>query len=240
MTSISPLAPLSEILTVPLTKEDFEEEEEGTCDDENFLEMFESTWSSFLREQPALLKGERAERISELQKRVKELEVSKECEELELKRQTAFFQRSREALEEQYAQKMKDAEGKEHDNQVRLEEKLKVIARLEKLQQIAIPWQHFIGELNRLAMMEKQHDEAVLKVESKYLTSKVAKPSACAIMLTDKKVGSSESDVQLRACRIDNALLKTRVAMLQNEIELNEKNIEAQEFTGKVLSGNDI
>ena len=237
MTSISPLAPLSEILSIRLAKEDLEEEEGSTCD-EKFLEKFEIAWRCFLRDRPALLEGHRGKRISQLQQQVKNLKASRESEELELKRQIAFLHSSNEALEEQYKQKLKEVKEKQHVVQDKLEKKLDAISHLEQLQQQTIPWQHFLSELNRLAVQKQQNELVPSNGELAAIDSKVAKPSARAMLLAAQTITDSESDVQFRACRIDNALLATHVTILQKEIEQYEKMVECREFAEKLLSEN--
>lgn len=98
--SISPFAPLSELLRAPLRKEDLEFQ----VDDANFLMEFEKAWGCFLRENPDLVpKGTREERILELQKDAKREEEGKLKILKEMEQQVEFFKASCEALEELYS-----------------------------------------------------------------------------------------------------------------------------------------
>lgn len=116
-----------------------------------------------------------------------------------------------------------------------LSKKLDAVARADQLQQQTLPWQHFIKELDNL--ISKQDGNSTASSEK---SSKVAKPSARAVFLTEQTTTGLPTDAQLRAYRIDHALLTTHVSMLQKEIERYEKLVESQEDVGKFLTDHDV
>lgn len=176
-------------------------------------------------------KGEREERILDLQMKAKEIEASKENVELELKKQAAFFRSSREELEKLYAVKMQDAMDKQRSVHEQLSKKLESIAFADEIQHQTLPWIHFIKELDSLISRQDSHS-----TNSSEKSNNVAKPSSRARFLTELTKTGSPVDAQLRAYRTDHALLRANVAMIQKEIIRYEKLLETQPDVGTFLT----
>lgn len=265
---VSPLQPLSKILATPVTKEDLSEIESCVID-EKFLESIENAWSDFLEEHSELMpQGQREQRIVTLQQKAAEVEASKENVEKELRKQTAFFRSSREELEKVYSIKMQDAMQRQRIVHEELSKKLDAIISADSIQQQTLPWLHFVKELDTLAssrvVQQQQHRTPSNVSSSSELstpTKQFAKPSSRAMFLTELaaagaptvegyststvvfpsvKLSTTHTAQQLRAYRLDHALLRTNVCMLLKEIEWYETLIDSQPTVGKFLTENDV
>jgi hypothetical protein len=246
MDEISPITALEGILSTPLTKDDLQNAlGSGELVDADFVEQFEKAWQGFLKDHPPP-KGERECRIILLQKQIQELHLSRQQEEMELKKQMNAFQTSRELLEEQSNEKRKKVQEEQRLVKEEFNAYLDSVAKSDHLQKFTLPWLHFFSELDRL--VQEKHEQQSHRSEqifegTKTMTAhpnKVAKPSDQAMFLTEKTIGDPESDILLRANRIDNALLRTRVDVLEKEIERYEKLIETQKLAGEILAENDV
>jgi hypothetical protein len=249
MDEISSLTALEGILSTPLTKEDLQNAlgNSGEFVDADFVEQFEEAWQTFLKDHPPP-KGERECRIILLQKQIQDLHLSRQQEEIELKKQMNSFQTSRELLEEQFHKKRNKIQEEQRAVKEELDTYLDSVAKSDHLQKFTLPWLHFFSELDRVVQEKKEQEshrsEHILQTTKTTNTSvhpnKVAKPSDQALFLTEKTIGDSESDILLRANRIDNALLHTRIDVLEKEIERYEKLMETQNMVGEILAENDV
>lgn len=202
--------------------------------DENFVETFETAWSSLLRERGTLT-GKHEERILRLQQEALEMKTSKDNVEKELKKQTAFFRSSREEMEVTYRHKIQGAVAEQRAVQTKLETKLDDITVAEQLAQKNLPWKHFVAELDRLITAKAQHNPPTE-------ASAFAKPSARAIFLL-QTMKNADGDVNMlhrRASRIDHALIKAQVSMLEQEIERHERMFVLQQEAGEFLTEHNV
>lgn len=233
--TVSPLEPLNTILSVPITKDDLAEMNDGPYD-ESFIEEFDKAWNNFLKDYP-IPKGEREERILELQIKAKEIEASKENVERELKRQAAFFRSSREDLERTYATKIQHTMDQQRSVNEELSKVIEGIVAADQIQSQTLPWLHFIKELDSLIASSANDSESASTNNERSI--KTAKPSSRAMYLTElvlKDLDLPHEQKQLQSYRIDQALLRTNVTMIQKEIERYERLLDCQPFVAQLLA----
>jgi hypothetical protein len=107
-----------------------------------------------------------------------------------------------------------------------LQKRLDDVHSADKIQQLTLPWYHFLYELDELASSVKSaHGEK---------SRKTVRPSDRAMVLTDHSRGCP-GDVVLRAYKIDHALRTNHIRMLTKEIDRYKKVAKGQEMTGKFL-----
>lgn len=198
-----------------------------TEDDVDLMEEFEARWSDFMRTHPDLIPyGRRSKRIRELRSQVLEARMSKSSVEKEMKAQLKVFTKARDTLELNYKHEMQDVQGKKQAVHDHLQTQLDNIAVADRLESQLASWEHFCELVDKAS---------VPITPSK---NKDFKPSVRAMALVDPS--GETSDVQLRAYRVDHALLTTQVEMLQKEIERYEKSREGLEIVGEFLTENNI
>ena len=201
-------------LDVPLTEADI-----------SLVEEFEARWLEYLQANPSLMPtGERGQRVEELRGQVLEAQLHRTEVQKEMEAQLQSFSESREALESHYHQSIKEAmaaQKKVHDN---LQKELDNAAIADQLDSQIAPWSHFVDCVDKAAGPDTKE--------------KTLKPSARAMALVD--ASGDPRDVQLRAYRIDHALLTTQVKMLQKQVERCERTTEGLETVGKFLTENNI
>jgi hypothetical protein len=192
------------------------------------VEDFEAKWSVYMQEHPELMpSGGRSKRVTELRGEVLKARMSQKEVEKELEEQLKLFGRSRDLLEFNYRKAMQEANEKQTKVHSVLQKELDNVVKADSLESQLVLWEHFINSVDKAAL-----------VPSMAIRDKTVKPSARAMALVDQS--GDPSDVQLRAYRIDHALLTAQVEMLQKEIEKTEKTTNGLELVGKFLTENNI
>jgi len=217
-------SPLPELLKAPLSKEDLEFD----LEDERFLDEFEKAWAKFLKSNPDLIpQGDREATIKELQQEALDLEEGKLKVLTEMEQQVEFFKASCENLEEDYSKRMQEAIEKQKAIHDRFQKLLDDVATAHHVQEKTLPWHHFVHELDKAAATIKD-------ASSDSATGNGPRPSARALVLTDRTKGSDE-DIMLRAYKVDHALMTAHIDILAQEIERYQRMVRSQEETGRFL-----
>ena len=244
------LDPLPKILSKPLAKDDLLPEyqnSEGTT----FLEKFEHAWGDFISERSLkkLPRGKRENHIESMQKEISKLDNSKKTVERELREQLTFFQKSRQDVEEQFDQKLREAMSEQQALHTELSEKLANLKQAESLQRETMAWFHYLEGINDIAAQSDRvngdsgEDGSEKSISEDALLARAVQPSSRAMFLakaTGRGCSTDFIDTQLRAYHIDQALLKTHVKMLQREIERVERLTPAQAEVGEFLAENNV
>lgn len=196
--------------------------------DLNLVEDFEASWSIYMQEHPELMPaGGRSKKLMELKSQVMESKLSLRQLEHEYENQLKAFGKSRDLLEYNYQHGMKEALKRQKMVHALLERELDHVIQADELESQLVPWEHFLATVDKVAL--------VPLLERK---DRNVKPSSRAMALVED-IGDP-GDVQLRAFRIDHALLTARVEMLQKEIEKVQKTTKALDLTGEFLTENNI
>jgi|Transcript_11338 hypothetical protein len=197
-------------------------------DDLDMVENFEACWSVYMQEHPELMPaGGRSKKLIELKSQVMESKLSLKKLEHEYENQLKVFGKSRDLLEINYQKGMQEALKRQKTIHALLQRELDRVLEADELESQIVPWEHFLASVDKAAL--------VPLLEPK---DRSVKPSSRAMALVEN-VGDP-SDVQLRAFRIDHALLTAQVEMLQREIEKVEKTTKALDLTGEFLTENNI
>jgi len=242
-----------------LTREDLLEVADDF--DPEFLVEFERAWTRFVRSKKdhdnpiTTIAGQRQERIADLQEQCLDLQKTKDKMEQEFENQIAFLRHGRNASEENYIRQMRRHRAEQQAVQKELTEHLDSVKKIEQFQEQTLPWFHFMNELDRLASTIGDNDKDETKNNTENSNLKIALPSPRAQLLLHsspnqhhpKKKGETAagagapSQEQVRAIRIDNALLKTHVSMLHKEIERCELSLDLREqVVGKFLTEHNV
>ena len=200
-------------------------------DDVIMVQAFEGSWKAFMAENPKLVPlGKKRDSVLKLKRDILLTHQSQQAVEAELVRQLEFFQQSRDDLEQHYgeqATKANSYQSQMHDN---LQEQLDKVYKAKALAHETTSWNHFLNCLDK-ATTEQPKDSTTKKEKS-------FKPSARAMALVDPS--GDEADVQLRAYRLDHAMLTAQVKMLEKELEKQEMATTTLEVVGKLLSEHNI
>ena len=216
--------------------------------DVEIIEDFENAWHAFLINNAGVLpRGKRGVRSEEIQRQIDELTRNKNNVESELKRQLDFFGSSKERLETSYKQAMTNAATAQKKIHADLKILLDNVAIADSNLNKCIPWGNFFEALeaaigqseDRYSAAENTHpsDRSMPPVTPN--GSKTIRPSDRAMFFVDDSVGD-EKDIQLRAYRVDHALLSAQIKSLQKEVECYEKTTDSLEAIGKFLTEHNI
>lgn len=204
-------------LDVPLTGKDL-----------TLVEDFEAKWSLYMQEHPELMSGGgRSKKVTELRGEVLEAKMRQKAVEKELEEQLKLFGKSRDLLESNYQKGMQESAARQKKVHDVLQREIDNVSEADSLGEQLVPWEHFLSNVEKAAL-----------VPTMELKDRSVKPSARAMALVDEE--GDPSDVQLRAYRIDHALLTAQVAMLQKEISRCEKTTKGLNLTGDFLTENNI
>jgi len=226
----------AELAQTPITPKDLEGDYNPK--ETAFVYDFEKSWAKFLKENPKFIpKGKREERMQELKEQVREVEMSKDSVELELQKQLTFLKRSRDALEDLFVNKLQEAVEKRREMHEELSKRLDTVAMADYLQNETLPWQNFLHQVELVSESKSESSSSSSSGQNSGLRR--AKPSKRAMALTEQSSGDS-SDVELRAYRIDHALLTTHIQMLHKDMERLEHTIASQEEAGKFLTEHNV
>lgn len=198
-----------------------------TADGIDLVEEFEARWRVFMQDNPALMAaGERGKRVAELKNKIMEAKMNKVAVERELKEQLKLFNASRDAQHQHYQKCMQEATETQKSIRDTLEKELDNVVIADHLESQLVPWEHFLDCLDNAT-----------SPKASSTGRRTIRPSARAMALVDPS--GNPDDVQLRAYRIDHALLTAQVKMLRKEIECYEKKT-GHEIIGKFLTENNI
>lgn len=199
-----------------------------TAHDITMVEDFEAQWSIYMQDHPELMPaGGQSKKVKDLRGEVLQAKMSQKNLEKEYESQLKHFGKSRDLLESNYNKGMQEATHRQQIVHDLLKRELNNVVEADELESQLVPWQHFLSNVDKAALVPLVD-----------LRGKSIKPSARAMALVEN-VGDP-SDVQLRAYRVDHALLTAQVQMLQKEIEEVEKTTKALDLTGEFLTENNI
>lgn len=200
-----------------------------TANDKNLVEEFEAKWSEFMQQHPEMMpSGGRTKTVNELGEQVLMARKSQAEVEKELEQQLLLFGRTRDLLESNYRKAVQEANIKQVGLQDTLQTDIDNAVRADRLESQLVPWEHFLSSADRASLVPSMELNK----------GKAVKPSARAMALVDPS--GDPGDVQLRAYRIDHALLTVQVEMLQKEIDRCEKTTDGLDLVGTFLTENNI
>ena len=223
---------LEEMLSTPLTPNIMRDYGvRMTTEDVEYLQTFETMFVRFLQHHPDLApRGKRARHIEMLQKECSDLETSTQQMVDELEGQMDFFRQSEETLEAQFSVKSKEAMDRHALHQELLSNQIETVSAAQRIHAQTQPWKTFLKHLDGIIQAKQKGKDA---------KSRKSKPSYRALALTDRSHGS-KPEIQLRAYRIDQALLTTQLRVLKKEMTRREKVLESQEIVVKFLTENNV
>lgn len=197
------------------------------------LADFESSWKTFVRSKRGRLpSGRRETNLQYMQNKVKELTETRNNVEEELNKQLAFFHDSTEKLEKDLRARTEYEKQEYETSEQQLKEELEDVLGAKKLQKETLPWNFFLSTLDSEA--DSNLSEADLE------TSRTIKPSKRAMYLTYQSSLVESEGMLRRAFQIDNAILRTRLTMLNKQIQRYEKTIASQERASHFLMENNV
>jgi hypothetical protein len=218
------------------------------------IDEFEKLWDEYLEANPHTIPtGRKGRRIQSLQEKVEVLQLSKQKVQSELERQLDFFETAKDQLEENFLQ----AKAKALKEQVKVieevENKLEGVGSAWRNREANGPWDLFFDALedaveqSDVQQLPGDGISTVMGLTSQSLPStksNVMKPSPHAMFLNNAADESDapvkSRDFLLRAYRIDNALLRAHVKVLQRDLEKEECTIEANQLIGKLFMEHNI
>jgi hypothetical protein len=258
MAQPSPLAPLKEIEAVTITAEDLQEDENIAVYE--VYQEFETAWVEYLKtrpQQPTMLHGPTAQRITDLQARANAMSESKTCIETELKKQLNEIKKSRKDLERQYSPLLDAETAKQERIREHISTKIATIHQSMATLEETAPWLHFIQELDRIILDDTlaaaaassshphhRHQQHQYNVDATTTTTTiappVAKPSARAILLAGTTSLADHPQQLAKAIQLDNALLRAHVKVLLAEIQRHEDLAPLVKEAGEFLTEHNV
>jgi hypothetical protein len=215
--AISAMLSSAHDLDVPLTEDDID-----------LVEEFEARWRGYMHDNPDMMPASgRSKRVAELKSKILNAKMNTTVVERELKEQLQLFTTSREAIEQKYQKAIQKATAAHKPLEDKLERELDNAVMADRLESQLVPWEHFMDSVDKAVPSPRASND-----------KKKMKPSARAMALVNPS--GNAGDVQLRAYRIDHALLSAQVKMLHKEIECCERKTEGHEMVGKFLTENNI
>jgi hypothetical protein len=225
--------PMWELMAAPIAPEDLDFDLDPDC--ASIMKEFEVAWKKFMKDHPELVpEGHREKNIKHLQKLARDLRKTQTEATEELQKQLDFFEKSKEEMELCFEDELGMAREKQRAVHDALQSQRDSISVSEHLLSQAIPCEHFLASLDQAADNAKHELDRYSLERSGSDHDKKIKPSARGLFLVDKTKGDIR-DIELRAYRIDHALLNTQVKMLQKEVEGYEKLLESRAIIGKFL-----
>ncbi|KAG7364079.1 hypothetical protein IV203_037281 [Nitzschia inconspicua] len=210
------------------------------------IDEFENKWSSFLSSNPDLLPpGKKLKNCLEFQSQLEEVEVSNQMVKMELQRQLDFFSNSKNQLEANFTRAMEEAALMQQEVSRTLNKEIDDIAVADQILSKTLPWEHFFDNLDSLTENNYVSDGMTSDGEQSSTYSRGLKPSKQAMYLAQNidqgeiaraAMEGKSSALLLRAFKIDNALLKAELKMMQQEIGRLERTTKAQKDLAKFLS----
>ena len=210
-----------------------------TPEDMESIEDFENAWQAFLINDPGILpQGKAGMRADEIKRQIEQVNKSKDNMQTELEKHLEFFSNKRENLETNYKVAMTHSATVQQKIHGALKKQLDNVAAADaRFSQVA-PWEHFLDGLDAVVARAEPGTYDGLSIVTPG-GSKTIKPSERALLLVDDSVGDVQ-DIQLRAYRIDHALLSAQTKRLQLEVDGYERTTESLEMIGKFLTEHNI
>ena len=229
--------------------------------DRVLLHEIEDCWEEFLTANPTVLQtGAQGARIVELEKELEELRLAKENVASELNRQLQFFSKSKDQLEANFKKAMAIEASNQQKSYNEWNKQTENVEVANHMFNQILPWEHFFQNLDKAAeavdqdgggndgsntiAADQPSENSLISTghnsKGSSSTSKVMKPSTRSSLLVEKSSADMirvipSQDFQLRAYRVDNALLDAEVKMVQKEIDQQEKKAEYMEVIGKFM-----
>jgi len=241
----------------PLGLDDFEGCVSVNDEEMELIEEFEKLWAEYLEANPHVIPtGQKGEKIQMLQENLKVLQASKQKVEAELERQLDFFHSASLQMEEDFQRALK-----EQGNVLEVvENTLDAAGSAWRNVQANAAWDLFFDSLedcieqsevqelpgDGLATVMGFNAGSTSSIASPCTTttSSILKPSPHAMFLNnaaeDGDTRLKSRDFFLRAYRIDNALLRAHLKVLQRDVERVDASLETNEFVGQFLMDQDI
>jgi hypothetical protein len=210
-----------------------------TPEDMESVEDFENAWQAFLINDPGILpQGKAGIRALDLQQQIEHVNKTQDNMQKELEQQLEFFSNKRENLETNYKVAMTHSATVQKKIHGELQKQLDNVAEADVNFSKGAPWEHFLDGLDGVVAKGEPGMYDGLSVVTPG-GSKTIKPSERALLLVDNSVGDVK-DIQLRAYRIDHALLTAQTKRLQIEVDRYERTTESLEMIGKFLTEHNI
>lgn len=213
------------------------------------LNEFETKWIEFLTSNPNVLPpGEKLKNCLELENQLEEIKMSKQMVQMELQRQLDFFTQSKDQLEKNFTRAMEEAALTQQEVSRNLNKEIDDIAVADQILSKTLPWEHFFDNLEAAAEKNNVFDglEGSTACSSSTNTnSRGLKPSKQAMYLAHNldqgevaraAMEGKSSALLLRAFKIDNAILKAQVKMMQLEDDRLQRTTKSQQELAKFLS----
>jgi hypothetical protein len=230
----SPLAPLSTIHSVPLSKDDLiTEENEDTIGDDS-IETFDAAWGKLVHER-GCFNGTHEGNIEALQQEALRLKNSKDDIKAEFTRQTVFVRNNRNEMEASFKVKMEKIMTNQGISESKAHAKRDTIDTMSKSASITLPWQHFIRELDRLTALSTK--TSYHQIEPTSNDSNLCNDRIAYLTSLYQNTGRNEDSVVVlqRANEVENVLLREHILMLTKEIDRYESIALLQEEVGTEL-----
>eukprot|EP00538_Stauroneis_constricta_P002820 CAMPEP_0119565084 /NCGR_PEP_ID=MMETSP1352-20130426/28964_1 /TAXON_ID=265584 /ORGANISM="Stauroneis constricta, Strain CCMP1120" /LENGTH=260 /DNA_ID=CAMNT_0007613933 /DNA_START=98 /DNA_END=880 /DNA_ORIENTATION=+ len=207
-----------------------------TEQDHRILHDLEEAWTKFLLDNPTLLQrtGTSKQRVEELEQQLEAINTKRDQVEVEMQQQLDFIRRRKEDTESSYKKSMDRERAKQQKFDDMLQAQQDLVATSDQKVLRLLPWHCFLESLDR----QTEHVGAFLGSRSQ-TNDRTIKPSDRAMYLVDES-SDNKRDVELRAFRIDNALLRAQIKLTQQMIGSIEDHAKSLEPVGKFLTKNKV
>lgn len=237
MSKISPLAPLLEIHSLPLSRGDLTNDQlwHGTIDvDAEFIQSFDTAWVNILQEKGHFV-GTHESKIVALQNVAVKLQKSNDDIKSELKTQTLFVRNSRDALKSKYNQQLLEAMHKKTTLEGKLKEKIDLMATIRVFTEATMPWSEFIVELDKTVTTGTSNPKKLHLNKDDISNGDRAR---CLVRLYRGTSGNqlNENQIAQRATKVENALLKLHLKMLKLELDRRKAITMLQLYFGTMIN----
>lgn len=217
-------APLETLFSTFLTESDLDGQMKVNEKNRSFLQVFNTSFQEFVGNHPDVLPiGDRERRIQLLQKQLADLKQSKDSFLKDVERQVVFFKDSKAELEDVYSVKTDELLNQRQSEREQLTEALEAAQLAARYVDELIPFQAFLNKVDSLVDQES-HDEASC-------VSRQVRPSSRAMLLSSETSGS-----EIRAYKIEHALLKARLSMLRKQVDMMQKTELARAAVEKIMN----
>ncbi|GAX13566.1 hypothetical protein FisN_3Lh134 [Fistulifera solaris] len=227
---------LYDLIAAPVTADDLDEPFKGNEENVAFLKKFEEAWKEYVFQQSIekLPKGKRECCIDNLQAEAKEIVAYKEKLEGELREQREFIRTSLVKSEESFQKNIRTEKRVQRATHVELSQQIEYADKVQTLQKETLPWFHFLEQLNDTV---DQYED----LPSHEDVDNAIRPSKRGFFLSHRKGNDEPIHVEeLRAYRMDHAIMTAHVQMLTKEIERCEKLACLREYASAFLNDKEV
>lgn len=187
--------------------------------DIKFIQSFDAAWLNIIKERGSF-HGKHESKIALLQNTAVKLKKSKDELKSELKTQTLFVRNHRDIIESTFQQQIQGMKNSELIMNDKSEENKKLIRKVTALAETTMTWHHFLTSLSKVDMTrnstKRQGIDSVASNHTYY--SDIAMRLVELYCSFDRTQGEV-SQVDQRAAKVENALLKLQIKKLNSEIE---------------------